>query len=74
LTDSRPRVRVTAQDATGMPAGVIGQVARDIEADIVVIATHGRSGLARLVLGSVATSVLQQAETPVLLVRPVAMR
>jgi hypothetical protein len=67
-------VKVTAQHATGSPAWVIGQVARDVEADIVVMATHGRSGLARLVLGSVATSVLQQAETPVLLVRPVAMR
>ena len=67
-------VRATAQHATGTPARVIGQVARDAEADIVLMATHGRSGLSRLVLGSVATSVLQQAETPVLLVRPVAMR
>ena len=67
-------IKITAQGATGRPAWVIGQVARDAEADIVVMATHGRSGLARLVLGSVATSVLQRAETPVLLVRPVAMR
>ena len=67
-------VKATAQLAIGNPAGVIGQVARDVEADIVVMATHGRSGLARLVLGSVATSVLQQADRPVLLVRPVAIR
>jgi nucleotide-binding universal stress UspA family protein len=64
--------RATAQQAVGNPAWVIGQVAREAEADIVVMATHGRSGLSRLVLGSVATSVLQQAGTPVLLVRPVA--
>lgn len=67
-------VKATAQHAIGNPAGVIGQVARDVEADIVVMATHGRTGLPRLVLGSVATSVLQQADRPVLLVRPVAPR
>ena len=67
-------INATAQHAIGSPASVIGQVARDVEADIVVMATHGRTGLPRLVLGSVATSVLQQAETPVLLVRPGAMR
>lgn len=67
-------VKVTAQVATGRPASVIAQVARAAEADMVVVATHGRSGLARLVLGSVATSILQQAEAPVLLVRPVALR
>jgi nucleotide-binding universal stress UspA family protein len=67
-------IRATTQVAIGSPARVIGQVAGDTEADIVVMATHGRSGLSRLVLGSVATSVLERAETPVLLVRPVAMR
>jgi nucleotide-binding universal stress UspA family protein len=67
-------VKATAQHAVGSPASVIGQVARDAEADIVVMATHGRTGLPRLVLGSVATAVLQQSETPVLLVRPGATR
>jgi nucleotide-binding universal stress UspA family protein len=67
-------IRVTARVAAGGPAWVIGQVAREAETDIVVMATHGRSGLTRLVLGSIATSVLQQAENPVLLVRPAAMR
>jgi hypothetical protein len=37
------------------------------------MATHGRSGLARLVLGSVATGVLQRAARPLLLVRPAAV-
>jgi len=66
-------IKVTAQAATGKPTWVVGQVARDAGADIVMMATHGRSGLVRLVLGSVATSVLQQVDVPVLLVRPAAM-
>ena len=38
-------------------------------ADLVAMATHGRSGLSRLVLGSVATGTLQLAHVPLLLVR-----
>jgi hypothetical protein len=37
------------------------------------MATHGRGGLGRLVLGSVATGALQHARVPVLLVRPTAL-
>lgn len=39
------------------------------QADLVVMGTHGRSGIARAVLGSVATAVLQRAAVPVLLAR-----
>lgn len=38
--------------------------------DLIAMATHGRSGLARLVSGSVASRVLERARRPVLLVRP----
>jgi nucleotide-binding universal stress UspA family protein len=65
---------VTARATIGRPSWAVAQVARDIEADVVVMATHGDSGLVRLVLGSVATSVLQQVDVPVLLVRPSAVR
>ena len=47
-------------------------MAREVEADVVVMATHGRTGLDRLVLGSVATATLQKADVPVLMVRPSA--
>jgi nucleotide-binding universal stress UspA family protein len=40
------------------------------EADVIVIATHGRSGVRRLVLGSVADKVVRGADRPVLVVRP----
>jgi nucleotide-binding universal stress UspA family protein len=39
-------------------------------ADVIVIATHGRSGIQRLVLGSVADKVIRGADLPVLVVRP----
>jgi nucleotide-binding universal stress UspA family protein len=54
----------------GPAASTIAAVARQQRADLIAMATHGRSGLARLVLGSVATGVLQLAGRPLLLVRP----
>ena len=43
---------------------------RDQHADLVVMATHGRSGIQRAVMGSVAESVMTDSHVPVLLVRP----
>jgi universal stress protein A len=43
--------------------------ARKLRADMIVIGTHGRSGLARFVLGSVASRVVSHARCPVLTVR-----
>ena len=40
------------------------------EVDLVVMSTHGRSGLARFLFGSVAQKVMQGVEAPVMLVRP----
>jgi len=51
----------------------IARVARQEGVDLIVMATHGRTGLARLTAGSVATAVLQHAQTPVLLVRPAGL-
>jgi nucleotide-binding universal stress UspA family protein len=61
---------ITTMVEVGSPVAVLAAYAHQQAADLVVLATHGRSGLARLVLGSVATGVLQRAGTPVLLVRP----
>ncbi len=62
--------RATAQIAIGDPAACILDVARAIEPSLVVIATHARSGLARLAKGSVAETVLRKCPYPVLLVNP----
>lgn len=50
-------------------AGVLCRVADECEADLVVMGTHGRHGIGRLLLGSVAEAVLRRTEVPVLLVR-----
>lgn len=50
-------------------ASVIEDEARKWPADLIVIGTHGRSGLNRLLLGSVAEGVVRMASVPVLLVR-----
>lgn len=52
------------------PAAVIQRVAREVGADTIVMGTHGRSGLGRLLMGSVATEVLRRASTAVVLARP----
>ena len=52
---------------------MVARVAHEEGVDVVMMATHGRSGLARLVLGSVATATLQRADVPILLVRPSTM-
>jgi len=54
---------------TGDPAGKIVEYAEDKQASLIAMSTHGRTGLARWVLGSVADKVLHSARTPILLVR-----
>jgi nucleotide-binding universal stress UspA family protein len=51
-------------------AGVIAAQATDEGADLIVMSTHGRSGVGRWVLGSVADRVLHSTAVPLLLVRP----
>ncbi len=51
------------------PAKAICQAAERLNADLICLGTHGRSGLARALLGSVAESVLRRARPPVLLTR-----
>jgi nucleotide-binding universal stress UspA family protein len=53
---------------SGEPAPVILDVARSEAVDTIVMSTHGRSGLSRLLYGSVAESVLRGATVPVLLI------
>ena len=63
-------VRVTARVKTGQQvAGEIIDFAKEVGADLIVMCTHGRSGISRWVLGSVALKLLTRAETPILLIR-----
>jgi nucleotide-binding universal stress UspA family protein len=52
------------------PAHNIINYVRGEGADLVVMSTHGRTGLARFLFGSVANKVMQSLDVPVLLVRP----
>jgi nucleotide-binding universal stress UspA family protein len=65
--------QVSVRALVGHPSVAIAQVAADEKADLIVAATHGRSGLARLVLGSVAIGTLRRANVPLVLVRPAAL-
>jgi nucleotide-binding universal stress UspA family protein len=65
----RAGVRATALLLKGVAPERIVQAARARKADLVVIGTHGRTGLARLFLGSVASRVLAMSRCPVLTVR-----
>jgi nucleotide-binding universal stress UspA family protein len=53
----------------GDPALQILDTARDLKADLIAMTTHGRAGVSRWALGSVAEKVLRAAEVPLLLVR-----
>jgi nucleotide-binding universal stress UspA family protein len=66
----RARLLVTTEVLVGDPAQVIQTVAP--EASLVIVATHGRSGLDRLRHGSVAEQVTRHVQTPVLMVRAIA--
>jgi nucleotide-binding universal stress UspA family protein len=53
----------------GEPATEIIRLARELPADLVVMGTHGRTGLGRLLMGSVAEQVMRKAPCPVLTVK-----
>jgi nucleotide-binding universal stress UspA family protein len=62
-------LKVSAMVKTGQQVAVeIIDFAKEIQADLIIMCTHGRSGITRWVLGSVAHKVLTRAETPILLI------
>lgn len=64
-----PEVPFEHRLLTGAPADAIVQLAAEEYADLIVMATHGRTGLRRLLMGSVAEEVIRHAPCPVLTVR-----
>ena len=55
---------------SGKPSQVIVEVARANQVDMIIMGTHGHSGIPHMMLGSVADKVLRLAPCPVLVVRP----
>jgi nucleotide-binding universal stress UspA family protein len=66
--------QVRVQVVAGAVAASIAKVAGEEHIDVIAMATHGRSGLARQVLGSVAAETLQRATVPLLLLRPTGLQ
>ncbi|HVU55012.1 MAG TPA: universal stress protein [Puia sp.] len=54
----------------GVPEKEIINIAREWKPDLIIMGTHGRSGLTRMVTGSVAEYVIRHAEVPVLVTPP----
>ena len=66
---ARAGVTVTHSVQEGKPAHVICERAAAVGADLIVMTSHGRSGLSRAWIGSVADGVMRHAKTPVLILR-----
>ncbi|MEF8793992.1 universal stress protein [Thiohalorhabdus sp.] len=62
-------VTVHCQESAMRPFAAINQFARDLPADLVVIGSHGRTGLRHALLGSTAEKVVRKAHCPVLVIK-----
>ena len=60
---------IHTQRIEGEPASVLLHAANGINADLIVVGTHGRQGIMRAMLGSVCTRLLKESDIPVLTVR-----
>ncbi len=68
-----PGVDIERRLDHGDPVTVILDVAQEVPCDLIVMGTHGRTGVGRLLMGSVAEKVLRKAQCPVMTVKgPVA--
>jgi len=65
-----PQIEVAHRLEQGDAVREIVRVAGEERADLIVMATHGRGGVSRLLMGSVAEGVMRKAPCPVLTVRP----
>jgi nucleotide-binding universal stress UspA family protein len=61
--------RVVAHLAVGEPAREILQLASDLAADVIVVGTHGKKALERMLVGSVSLNVVKKARCPVIVAR-----
>jgi nucleotide-binding universal stress UspA family protein len=67
--DAGVRATATIVEGGAVPADAIVKAAADAKTDVLVLGTHGRTGVTRLVLGSIAARVVATAACPVLTVR-----
>ena len=66
---ARAGVPVDTRIVTGIPFDEIVRIGKELSADLIIMGTHGRTGVSHLLLGSVAEKVVRRAPCPVLTVR-----
>ena len=66
MEEERARLQVTVDARVGAVADVITEIARNHAIDLIVMGTHGRRGIAHLVMGSIAERVVREAPCAVL--------
>ena len=69
-----PNCRTRTVLTEGVPFYEILQVAKRLRCDLIVLATHGRTGLVHAIMGSVAENVIRRARCPVLTIHPPRLR
>lgn len=73
LGDVKYQVHVAAAAPRALAKAIV-RVSEEVAADVIVIRTHGRKGLAHLIIGSVAEDLVRNATCPVLTVTPAALQ
>lgn len=68
-----PYDRIETKVVTGRSPHELGEILNSLDASQVVMTTHGRTGLSRFFLGSIAREALEQLNAPVILLRPSAL-
>src|SRR4051812_49113310 len=63
---SRPDVKISISGVEGAPGESIPRIADEERYDLIVVGTHGRTGLRHILLGSIAEAVVRHAHRPVL--------
>ena len=69
-----PKCRTRTVLTEGVPFFEILRVAKRLRCDLIVLATHGRTGLVHAIMGSVAENVIRRARCPVLTIHPPRFR
>ena len=70
VAENFPDVQVKAEVVVGYAAEEILSLAENEDADLIVMGTHGRKGIDRILFGSVAEKVVKNSSRPVLTIRP----
>ncbi|QGY39910.1 universal stress protein [Pseudodesulfovibrio cashew] len=70
IKDNFKDINVNGKVVTGYPAEEILSIAEAEKADMIVMGTHGRKGIDRILFGSVAEKVVKSSAAPVLTIRP----